>query len=98
MVHQQRRTDAKMFLRKGGSRINVYLLKVQGLTLDKKVEIERIISENGECANIVAVMETEMKYRKMDWSRGIQVVDKMRKEQDQKGGGLLMGTDADLIN
>ena len=87
-----------MFFTKGGSRINVYLLKVQGLTLDKKIEIERIISENGECANIVAVRETEMKYRKMDWSRGIQVVDKMRKEQDQKGGGLLMGTNADLIN
>ena len=38
-----------------------------------------------------------MKYRKMDWSGGIQMVDKMRKEQD-KGGGLLMGTNADLIN
>ena len=48
-----------------------------GLSLDKKIEIERIISENGECVNIVAVVETQMKYRKMDWSGGIQMVDKM---------------------
>ena len=78
--------------------MNVYLINVQGLTLDKKIEIERIISESGECINIVAVVETQMKYRKMDWSGGIQMVDKMRKEQDKKGGGLLVGTDADLIN
>ena len=75
--------------------MNVYLINVQGLTLDKKIEIERLISENGECVNIVAVVETQMKYRKMDWSKGIQVVDKMRKEQDKKGGGLLMAVDGD---
>ena len=68
------------------------------MTLDKKIEIKRIISENGECINIVAVVETQMKYRKMDWSRGIQMVDKMRKEQDKKRRGLLTGKDADLIN
>ena len=58
-----------------------------GLSLDKKIQIERIISENGECVNIVVVLEAQMKYRKMDWSGGIQMVDKMMKEQDKKGGG-----------
>ena len=66
--------------------------------MDKKIEIKRILSENGECINTVAVVETQMKYRKMDWSRGIQMVDKMRKEQDKKGRGLLTWKDADLIN
>ena len=28
---------------------------------------------------IVTVVETQMKYRKMDWSNVIQMVDKMRK-------------------
>ena len=36
--------------------MNLYLINVQGLTLDKKIEIERIISENGECVNIVTVV------------------------------------------
>ena len=65
--------------------MNIYLINVQGETLDKKIEIERIISENGECANIVAMVETQIKYRKMDWSKGIQMVDTMRKEQDMEG-------------
>ena len=58
--------------------MNVYLINVQGLKLDKKIEIEWIISENGKGINIVAVVETLMKYRKMDWSKGIQMVDKSR--------------------
>ena len=45
----------RCFFPKGGSRMNVYLINVQGLTLDKKIEIERIISENGECINMVVV-------------------------------------------
>ena len=85
VVHQQRRTEAEMFFTKGRSRVNIYLINVQQLTLDKKIEIERITSENGECINIVAVVETQMKYGKMDWLKGIQMVDKMRKEQDKKG-------------
>ena len=58
--------------------MNIYLINVQGLKLDKKIEIERIISENGKGINIVAVVETLMKYRKMDWSTGIRMVDKNR--------------------
>ena len=75
--------------------MNVYLINVQGLTLNKKIEIERIISENGECVNIVAVVETQMKYRKMDWSKGIEMVDKIRKEQDKKGERLLIAAGGD---
>jgi len=79
----------------GGARemiLRVELLNVQGLTDVKAVEVERIMSENRGVGEIklVVLVETHEKYRKVNFTDDLKVVDRMRDIQDKKGGGLMI--------
>ena len=65
----------------------IRLVNVQGLTKPKVVELEKLLMEKCE---LVCLTETQQKYKKVTFSKGINTVDSMRKSTDKKGGGLLM--------
>jgi len=72
--------------------LSVDFLNVQGLTDVKAVELERIMSEGsgrGEL-RILALLETHEKYRKVNFSDRLHIVERMRNMEDKKGGGLML--------
>ena len=69
--------------------MKVKLINIQGLTKEKGVEVEELLlKENDYEINILCLVETHQKYKKVDFSDDVINVDKMRKLEDKKGGGL----------
>ena len=93
LVYLQGRTEEESFFTKAGRKlkINIYLLNIQGITQDKRLEVERIMSEEKDI-NIFGVTESQLKYKKMEWAGNIKMEEKMRSVRDKKGGGLMIAT------
>jgi len=71
--------------------MSVDFINVQGLTDVKAIELERIMSESryGEL-KLVALLETHQKYRKINFSDELGIIERMRELKDKKGGGLMI--------
>lgn len=63
------------------------LLNVQGLTKQKLMEIESLMKKDIE---IFCLTETQQKVDKTRVSKGLIKIESMRKENDKKGGGLMI--------
>ena len=62
------------------------LLKIQGLTKAKAIEIEQLLDKNV----ILCLTETQQKVDSVNFSKGIQYETSMRRYDDKKGGGLMI--------
>ena len=67
--------------------VQIKLLNVQGLTTSKMYEIEKLLVKD---LDIVCLTETQLKIDKVHISEHLKKYTSMRKENDQKGGGLLV--------
>ena len=56
----------------------------------KAVELQRLLEEDEGAASLLCLVETQQKYRKVDFSKCYTMLDKMRHINDKKGGGLTM--------
>ena len=65
----------------------VNLINTQGLTKQKLMELEKMLSSN---CDILCLTETHQRYDKLDIDRNLVKVESMRKGQDKKGGGLMI--------
>ena len=88
MVLQKRTIDEKFSIESRGDCLNIKLLNVQGLTKSKAGELERLMVENSGDINVMCIVETQQKFKKVDFSEAFATVDKMRSMGDKKGGGL----------
>lgn len=72
------------------------LLNVQALTDVKAFEIEERLRNVGSKNKIavLALVETHEKYRRVDWGRGLEMIERMRENSDKKGGGLMLLTES----
>jgi len=72
--------------------VSVDFLNVQGLTDVKAAEIERIIGEGRQRKEIriIGILETHEKYRKINFSDNLGVIEQMRELDDKKGGGIML--------
>ena len=66
----------------------IKLINIQGLTKAKSLEVEELLKEKRNECCIVCLVETQQKYKKVDFSKGVKCVEKMRDMSDKKGGGL----------
>ena len=90
MVYTKRTTEKKEFLlgnREEGA-LRVKMINIQGLTKEKSVELEELLKEKDNELCILCLVETQQKYKKVDFSNSIKCVEKMREMEDKKGGGL----------
>lgn len=75
-------------------RFRLALLNIQGLTDVKAAEITEIMERDRVDGDIVlfGLVETHEKYRKINWTDNIILINKMRTLEDKKGGGLMLLT------
>ena len=84
---QSKRGKLEEKLRSEKDTVHVKLLNVQGLTLPKMYEIEKLIMSD---LDIVCLTETQLKIDKVHISDQLKKYISMRKDDDQKGGGLMV--------
>lgn len=68
--------------------MKIKLINIQGLTKVKSLEVEELLKEKRNECCILCLVETQQKYKKVDFSKGVICVEKMRDMNDKKGGGL----------
>ena len=88
MVFEGMREELK---RRGRGRFSciIGLLSVQELTVAKSVEIrDLIVGGNAEGRNILGLVKTNERLRKMDWGESIKHEESINVVGDKKGGGL----------
>ena len=92
MVHQERKVTAKFSVQRSRRRqcpITIKLINVRGLTSAKAVELQSLVQEgNGEGVSIMCMVETQQKYKKVDFNDKMVCIEKMREINDKKGGGI----------
>ena len=66
--------------------INITYLNVQGLNHNKFIELSNLINKN----KFIFITETHMNYDNLKPNDDIICINKMRKENDKKGGGISM--------
>lgn len=91
MVHQERPACERKFLDKNYNRkeeLSIKMVNIQGLTKAKSVEVVELLKEKQDKKCIMCLVETQQKYRNVDYPKEILFIDKMREFIDKKGGGL----------
>ena len=72
--------------------VNIRLLNVRGLTLDKWVEMQNKYYINNPEANILCLTETHHKTERFQYNEGLNRIDVMREISDKGGGGIQLVT------
>ena len=70
--------------------INFQMINIQGLTKQKYIEIEDMLSDKESNTNVIVLTETQQKIDKINPSKGAKIINNMREEKDKKGGGLML--------
>ena len=71
-------------------RLKVYLLNIQGITMQKKIDVEKLMTENEEDIKIIGLVETHVREDRLNWGDDWQVYEQRREQKDKKGGGLMI--------
>lgn len=74
-----------------GGELIVDLINVQGLTDLKACEIGKILGDD-ENIRIIGLVETQEKYKRVEWMDGVEDIAQRREMSDKKGGGMLLIT------
>ena len=72
------------------SKLSVRLLNIQGLTMNKKFELQRLFQKDGNALEILALVETHVREDRFAWNKEWKIHEKRRKDGEKKGGGLLI--------
>ena len=77
--------SAKEKSKESDGNFKIKYINSQGLTKTKMVELEQLCKVKNE---LVLLSETHMKYNKINIDEKYSVINKMRSNDDKKGGGL----------
>ena len=64
------------------------MINVQGLTRQKVYELENLMTTEENEVNMICLVETQQKFKKVDFSEATTCLEKMRTKEDKKGGGF----------
>ena len=68
-------------------KITINMVNIQGISKRKVLELENLLQRN---CDLICLTETQLKFDKINLSKGIDKVEEMRTKDDKKGGGLLI--------